>query len=109
MSPNSSLIEHERVFDELVQNLLAIGKMIDLEDLIIIYANSLPLDTFSVWIQGQMTFIDNMTIIEFKGRAREEAHRLNIFGLNQGLRIERDSDMVQANVAKSNNCIFSPK
>ena len=47
MNPNSSLIDHERTFDDLVQNLTAIGKEIDSDELIILYANSLPIDTFS--------------------------------------------------------------
>ena len=49
-----------------------------------------------------MGFIDKMSITEFKGRVREEARRLNICGLNQGLGIERDPDTVQANVAHTN-------
>jgi len=109
MSSNSSLIEHERVFDNIVQSLAAIGKMIDPDELIILYANSLPVDIFSNWIQSQMAFVDKMTITEFKGRVREEARRLNIHGLNEGLGVERDPDTVQANMAKSNVRIFPPK
>jgi hypothetical protein len=105
MSPNSSLIDHERTFDELVQSLTAIGKEIDSDELIILYANSLPIDTFSNWIQSQMAFIDRMSITEFKGRVREEARRLNICGLNENLGIDPDS--AQANIARSNR-IFPP-
>ena len=107
MSPNGSLIDHERTFDDLVQNLAAIGKTIDSDELIILYANSLPVDVFSNWIQGQMAFIDKMTITEFKGRVREEARRLNIAGLSQSLGIERDPDTVQANIAQPH--IFPPR
>ena len=105
MPANSSLIEHERVFDDLMQNLAGIGKTINVDELIVLYANSLPADTFNNWIQGQMGFIDQMTITEFKGRVREEARRLNVCGLSQGLGVERDPDTVQANIAKtqSNN------
>ena len=109
MSSNSSLLEHERVFDDLVQSLSAIGKMIDSDELVVLYANSLPTKTFGTWIQSQMAFIDTMTITEFKGRVREEARRLNTCGLNHELGVERDPDTVQANVAKSNNRIFPPK
>ena len=46
MSSNSSLLEHERVFDDLVQSLSAIGKMIDSDELVVLYANSLLTKTF---------------------------------------------------------------
>ena len=107
MSPNGSLNDHERTFDDLVQSLASIGKTIDSDELIILYANSLPTVTFGNWIQSQMAFIDTMTITEFKGRVREEARRLNTCGLSQSLGIERDPDTVQANVARSS--IFPPK
>jgi hypothetical protein len=94
MNLNGSLIEHERVFDNLVQSLAAIGKTIDPDELIILYANSLPAETFGNWIQGQMAFIDKMTVTEFKGRVREEACRLNTCGLTQALGVERDPDTV---------------
>jgi transposase InsO family protein len=106
MSPNSSLIDHERTFDELVQSLSAIGKNIEPDELIILYANSLPNEIFGNWIQSQMAFIDNLSITEFKGRVREEARRLNIAGLGQSLGVERDLDTVQANLAQRSNRIF---
>ena len=81
MARDGSLIDHERVFDELVQNLADIGHSIDTEELIVLFANSLPQDTFGNWIQAQLAFIDNITITEFKGRVREEACRLNLNGL----------------------------
>src|SRR6204780_5123069 len=99
MNPNSSLIEHERVFDDLMQSLTAIGKTIEPEELIILYINSLPAERFGNWIQGQMPFIDTMSITEFKGRVREEARRLNSCGLGQAVGVERDPDTVQANIA----------
>jgi hypothetical protein len=52
MSRNSSLIDHERTFDELVQNPADIGKTIDPKELIVLYANSLPQDIFGNWIQA---------------------------------------------------------
>src|SRR5271169_190119 len=103
-----SLSEHERTFDDLVQSLSAIGKDIDSDELIVLYANSLPVETFGNWIQSQMAFIDNLSITEFKGCVREEARRLNLSGLGQGLGVE-DPDTVQANYARSNARIFPPK
>ena len=109
MSTNGSLLDHERTFDNLVQSLSAIGKDIDPDELIVLYANSLPVETFGNWIQSQMAFIDNLSITEFKGRVREEARRLNLSGLGQGLGVE-DPDTVQANYARSNHQrIFPPK
>jgi len=58
MSPNGSLLDHEWTFDDLVQSLSAIGKDIDPDELIVLYANSLPVETFGNWIQSQMAFID---------------------------------------------------
>jgi hypothetical protein len=49
----STLSDHERTFDNLVQSLSAIGKDIDSDELIVLYANSLPVETFGNWIQGQ--------------------------------------------------------
>jgi len=46
ISSNSSLLEHERVFDDLVQSLSAIGKVIESDELMVLYANSLPTKTF---------------------------------------------------------------
>src|SRR5277367_1360236 len=108
----STLSDHERTFDNLVQSLSAIGKNIDSDELIVLYANSLPVETFGNWIQGQQAFIDNMTITEFKGRVREEARRLNLAGQGQGLGVENnDPDTVQANYARSNRQprIFPPR
>ena len=85
MNLGSSLRDHEETFDVLVQSLLAIGKDFEVEDLIIIYANSLPDKTFGNWIQTQMALIDTMSITDFKGRVREEARRLDLVGLGQGL------------------------
>src|SRR5437667_1650132 len=110
MPAGSSLIDHESTFDNLVQNLAAIGKTIDPEELIILYANSLPIETFGNWIQGQMAFIDNMSITDFKGRVREEARRLNLAGFGSGL--GNDPDTVQANVARhygQGPRVFPPK
>jgi len=72
MSVNGSLPDHERTFDELIQNLSAIGKTIETDELIVLYTNSLPNELFGNQIQGQMAFVDNIMITEFKGRVREE-------------------------------------
>ena len=53
MQVGSSLMGHESIFDDLVQSLAAtFAKNIDPEELIILYANSLPVETFGNWIQG---------------------------------------------------------
>src|SRR5579859_4444828 len=109
MSLNGSLIDHERIFDDLVQSLSAIGKDIEPDELIVLYANSLAVETFGNWIQSQMAFIDKLSITEFKGCVREEARRLNLAGLGQTLGIERDPDSVQANLARPNARIFPPR
>jgi len=99
MKVGTPLRDHKQTFDILIQSLSAIGKIIEPEELIILYANSLPVETFGNWIQTQMAMIDNMSITDFKGRVREEARRLNLVGLGQGLGIE-DADTVQANFAR---------
>src|SRR5271170_2630896 len=101
-----SLSDHERTFDDIVQSLSAIGKDIDSDELIVLYASSLPDETFGHWIQTQMVFVDNITITEFKGRVREEARRLTLNGRGAGLGIENnDPDTVQANYARPNNYV----
>ena len=110
MQSGSSLRDHEQRFDVLVQSLEAIGKVIDPDELIILYINSLPIETFGNWIQTQLGFIDSMSITDFKGRVREEARRLNLAGMGQGLGVE-DADTVQANFArhrKPGKKIYSP-
>ena len=110
MQVGSSLMGHESIFNDLIQSLAAIGKNIDPEELIILYANSLPVETFGNWIQGQMAFIDNMSITDFKGRVHEEARRLNLAGF--GLGLGNDPDTVQANMARQYSQpprIFPPK
>src|SRR5208282_3598300 len=106
-----SLSDHERTFDDLVQSLSAIGKDIDPDELIVLYANSLPDQTFGNWIQGQMAFINKVSITEFKGRVREEARRLTLSGRGTGLGVENnDPDTVQANYARPNHQrIFPPR
>src|SRR5438552_608859 len=93
MQTGSSLREHEQRFDILVQSLEAIGKTIEPDEVIILYANSLPVETFGNWIQSQLGFIDNISITDFKGGMREEARPLNLVGMGQGLGVE-DADTV---------------
>src|SRR5277367_5373975 len=109
MSPTGSLLDHERTFDDLVQSLAAIGKTIDSDELIVLYANSLLVEIFGNWIQSQMAFIDNLSITEFKGHVREEGRRLNLAGLGQMLGVERDPDSVQAYFAQRSHRIFPPR
>src|SRR5579859_5146914 len=98
MKSGTTLSEHERTFDELVQSLAQIGKTIDTDELIVLYAASLPNETFGNWVQSQMAFIDNLSISDFKGRVREEARRLNLAGLATNLGVS-DSNIMQANNA----------
>ncbi len=100
MKSGTTLPEHERTFDELVQSLAQIGKNIDTDELIVLYAASLPNETFGNWVQSQMAFIDNLSISDFKGRVREEARRLNLAGFATHLGIS-DPNIVQANAAHS--------
>src|SRR5579862_5569584 len=98
MKSGTTLSEYERIFDELVQSLAQIGKTIDTDELIVLYAASLPNETFGNWVQSQMAFIDNLSISDFKGRVREEARRLNLAGVATNLGVS-DSNIVQANNA----------
>ena len=68
------------MFDDLVQSLSAIGKNIESDELIVLYANSLPVEVFGSQIQSQMAFIDNLSITKFKGHVREEGRHLNQIG-----------------------------
>ena len=108
MSPTGSLLDHEWTFDDLVQSLSTIGKMIDSDELIVLYANSLPVEIFGNWIQSQMAFIDNITITEFKGRVREEGRLLNLAGLGQTLGVERDPDSIQL-ISLAQTASFPPE
>ena len=98
MKSGTTLSKHERVFDELVQSLAQIGKTINTNELIVLYAASLPNETFGNWVQSQMAFIDNLFISDFKGRVREEARRLNLAGVATNLGVS-DFNIVQANNA----------
>src|SRR5436305_8572830 len=102
MKSGTTLSEHERTFDELVQSLVQIGKIIDADELIVLYTASLPNETFRNWVQSQMAFIDNLSISDFKGRVREEARRLNLAGFANHLGIS-DPNIVQANAARTNS------
>lgn len=53
---------------------------------------------FDNWTQSQMAFIDTMIITAFKEYVHKEVPYLNICRLSQNLAIERDADMLQANV-----------
>src|SRR2546423_15175241 len=100
MKSGTTLSEHERVFDELVQSLAQIGKIIDADELIVLYAASLSNETFGNWVQSQMAFINNLSISDFKGQVREEVRHLNLasFAIHLGI---SDPNIVQANVAHS--------
>jgi hypothetical protein len=100
MLSGSSLMEHERAFDGFVEGLSAMGKTIEEEDLVIIFANSLPKE-YKNWLQGQVAILsDDVTLSEFKSRVREETQRLKNFGSSETA-AETDDDTAKANVAKS--------
>src|SRR2546421_11982470 len=96
MKSGITLSEHESTFDELVQSLVQIGKTIDTDELIVLYAASLPNETFGNWVQSQMAFINNLSISDFKGRVHEEVRRLNLAGLATSLGVS-DPNIMQAN------------
>jgi hypothetical protein len=75
MAAGTSLIDHEREFDSLIEGLARMGKIIDEEDLVVIYSNSLPME-FSTWLQGKAAIIESLSLSEFKGQAREEQQRM---------------------------------
>ena len=58
MAPGSSLIEHERLFNGLVESLATMGKIMETEDLVVIYANSLPPAEYRTWLQGQTAVLE---------------------------------------------------
>src|SRR2546423_5150172 len=73
--PGSSLTEHERTFGSIVESLAAMGRTIETEDLILIYANSLPQDEYGTWLQSQASILDELSLSDFKGRICEEQQR----------------------------------
>ena len=75
MAPGSSLMDNEREFDALVEGLSVMGRIMDPEDLVVIYANSLPQE-YSTWLQGQSATLDKITLSDFKGLVREETQRM---------------------------------
>ena len=85
MAPGSSLIEHERLFDGLVESLAAMGKIIETEDLVVIYANSLPPAEYGTSLQGQSSTLETTSLSAFKGQVREEERRMkNVDSVNDG-------------------------
>jgi hypothetical protein len=72
MVPGTSITAHENTLEVLVQSLAVIGQVIDEEEFVILYADSLPFVQFGNSIQGQMAFMDNISLTEFKDYAREE-------------------------------------
>jgi len=85
MASGSPLADHEREFDGLVEGLASMGRIIDPEDLMVIYVNSLLRD-YNTWLQGQSATLDKMDLSDFKGLVREETLRMINFtdGENSG-------------------------
>ncbi len=77
MASGSSLTNYEREFDGLVEGLMIMEHVMKSEDLVIIYANSLPAE-YDTWLQGQMATIDKIELSEFEGLVQEETqHMIN--------------------------------
>jgi len=99
MTAGTSLSDHEREFDNLVEGLVRMGKIIDEEDLVVIYSNSLPVE-FSTWLQGKVAIIESLSISESKGQAHEEQQRMkNAANINRS-NDEDSSDDAKAHFAK---------
>ena len=92
MASGSLLADHEREFDGLVEGLASVGRIIDPEDLVVIYANSLLRD-YNTWLQGQSATLDKMDLSDFKGLVREET--LSMINFTDG----NNSSMSNANIA----------
>src|SRR5436190_4218765 len=75
MAPGSSLMNHEREFDGLVEGLMVMGRVMEPEDLVVIYANSLPAE-YGTWLQGQSATLDKISLSDFKGLVHEETQRM---------------------------------
>ena len=71
MAPGSSLMNHEWEFDGLVEGLMVMGRIMEPEDLVVIYANSLPAE-YGTWLQGQLVTLDKISLSDFKGLVHEE-------------------------------------
>src|SRR5436190_24097608 len=70
-------MNHEREFDGLVEGLMVMGHVMEPEDLVVIYANSLPAE-YSTWLQGQSVTLDKISLSDFKGLVHEETqHMIN--------------------------------
>ena len=75
MASGSSLADHERQFNSIVEGLAVMGRIMETEDLVAIYANSLPKE-YSAWLQGQMAVLENVELAIFMGMVREETQRM---------------------------------
>ena len=101
MKLGTPLGDHEEIFSSFKVSQQS-AKDIDPDELIILYANNLSIEIFGNWIQTQMTLIDNMLIMDFKGHVGEEARYLNLVGFEQGLDID-DANTIQANLGRHRN------
>src|SRR5947199_10103536 len=72
MTSRSSLINHERKFDELVEGLTAMRRVMKPENLMIIYANSLSASEYDTWLQDQTTILDKISLFIFKNIVGKE-------------------------------------
>ena len=90
MAPGASLVVHEREFDGLVEGLTAVGRVMEPEDLVVIYSNLLPAE-YSTWLQGQSATLEKLSLSDFKGLVHEETQRM--------INLANDENSVQSSVA----------
>ena len=102
MASGSSLTDHEHGFDGLVEGLVSMGRVMEPEDLVVIYANSLP-GEYNTWLQGQSATLDKMDLSDFKGLVREETLRMINF------KDEGESGVASANIANKGKKEKNPK
>ena len=102
MASGSPLADHESEFDTLVKGLASMGRIIDPEDLMVIYPNSLPRD-YNTWLQGQSATLDKMDLSDFKGLVHEETLRMIKFMDGENLGTSNASIVNQGKKKKKNS------
>src|SRR5437773_2513549 len=82
--PTVSMQQHEITDDAIIEDLARAGKILDPEDLAIMYLNTLP-DTYSSLIQSMEPVLATLTSQSIKAKVREEEQRLkNVANCNGG-------------------------
>ncbi len=68
------------------------GRVMEPEDLVVIYANSLPAE-YGTWLQGQSVTLDKISLSDFKGLVHEETQCMINFNF-KGLVREETQRMI---------------